>query len=57
MIFRSQSGDMVKIFRPDVYGLCLLTKCLEDNQFIWSAVHADKNSIATSQPFIFHLPR
>ncbi|EOJ4717423.1 IS66 family insertion sequence element accessory protein TnpB [Escherichia albertii] len=46
-IFRGRRGDTVKILWAD--GLCLLTKRLEEGQFIWPAVRDGKVSITRSQ--------
>ena len=41
-IFRGRRGDTVKILWADADGLCLLTKRLEEGQFIWPAVRDGK---------------
>ncbi|HIB1617289.1 TPA: IS66 family insertion sequence element accessory protein TnpB [Salmonella enterica subsp. enterica serovar Muenchen] len=48
-IFRGRRGDMVKILWADADGLCLLTKRLEEGQFIWPAVRDGKIAITRSQ--------
>ncbi|MHB9804949.1 IS66 family insertion sequence element accessory protein TnpB [Pantoea ananatis] len=35
-IFRGRSGDMVKILWGDADGLCLFTKRLERDRFVWT---------------------
>lgn len=40
---------MVKILWADADGLCLLTKRLEEGQFIWPAVRDGKIAITHSQ--------
>lgn len=48
-IFRGRKGDTVKILWADADGLCLLTKRLEEGQFIWPAVRDGKIAITRSQ--------
>lgn len=48
-IFRGRRGDMVKILWADADGLYLLTKRLEEGQFIWPAVRDGKIAITRSQ--------
>ena len=48
-IFRGRRGDTVKILWADADGLCLLTKRLEEGQFIWPAVRDGKIAITRSQ--------
>ncbi len=48
-IFRGRRGDTVKILWADADGLCLFTKRLEEDQFIWPAVRDGKVSITRSQ--------
>ena len=48
-IFRGRRGDTIKILWADADGLCLVTKRLEEGQFIWPAVRDGKVSITRSQ--------
>lgn len=48
-IFRGRKGDTVKILWADADGVCLLTKRLEEGQFIWPAVRDGKIAITRSQ--------
>ena len=48
-IFRGRRSDMIKILWADADGLCLFTKRLEEDLFIWPAVRDGKVSITRSQ--------
>ncbi|NMT27214.1 IS66 family insertion sequence element accessory protein TnpB [Serratia marcescens] len=48
-IFRDRRGDMVKILWADADGLCLFTKRLEEDQFIWPTVRDGKIAVTRSQ--------
>lgn len=52
-IFRGRKGDTVKILWADTDGLCLFTKRLEEDQFIWPAVRDGKVAITCSQLAMF----
>lgn len=47
-IFRGRKGDTVNILWADADGLCLLTKRLEEGQFIWPAVRDGKIAVTRS---------
>lgn len=48
-IFRGRKGDTVKILWAGADDLCLLTKRLEEGQFIWPEVREGKIAITRSQ--------